>query len=62
MAKDAKPDSYQLNLRLLTETPLTLPLAQQVELRAAIGDMLLNALSAPESPAAEADDEPETHA
>jgi hypothetical protein len=28
MTKDAKPDLYQLNLRLFTDLPLTLPMAQ----------------------------------
>lgn len=62
MTKDAKPDLYQLNLRLFTDLPLTLPLAQQEELRAALGDMLLNALIAPEGQVPEADNESETHA
>jgi hypothetical protein len=37
-------------------------MAQQEELRAALGDMLLNALIAPEGQVPEADDESETHA
>ena len=62
MTRGAKPGSFQLNLRLFTDLPLTLPLAQQEELRAALGDMLLNALIAPEGQVPEADDESETHA
>ena len=62
MTKDAKADLYQLNLRLFTDLPLTLPMAQQEELRAALGDMLLNALIAQEGQVPEADDESETHA
>jgi hypothetical protein len=60
MAIQAKPDSLQLNLGLVTEAPLNLPLPQRSQLAAALGDLLLQALAAPEGKVAttEIDDEP----
>lgn len=61
MAKDLKPDLCQLNLRLFTEAPVNLTLEKTAELHAALGDMLLNALTAANDTAMEADDESEAH-
>ena len=61
MARDLKPDLCQLNLRLFTEAPVNLPLQKTAELHAALGDMLLNALTAASHTETEVDDESEAH-
>jgi hypothetical protein len=61
MARDLMPDLCQLNLRLFTEDPVNLPLEKTAELHAALGDMLLNALTAASDTTMEADDESEAH-
>ena len=61
MARDLKPDLCQLNLRLFAEAPVNLPLQKTAELHAALGDMLLNALTAASDTEMEADDESEAH-
>jgi hypothetical protein len=61
MARDLKPNLCQLKLRLFTEAPVNLPLQETAELHAALGDMLLNALTAASDTAMEADDESEAH-
>jgi hypothetical protein len=61
MARDLKPNLCQLNLRLFTEAPVTLPLEKTAELHAALGDMLLNALTAASETPMEVDDESEAH-
>jgi hypothetical protein len=59
MARDVKPDLCQLNLQLFTEASVNLPQQKTAELRAALGDMLLNALTAASETAMEANNEPE---
>jgi hypothetical protein len=59
MARDLRPDLCQLNLGLFTEAPINLPLEKTAELRAALGDMLLNALTAVSETAMEANDDSE---
>jgi hypothetical protein len=49
MTRQTKPNAYQLNLGLLTEGPMDLPKQQQTELAAALADMLLQAVAAPET-------------
>jgi hypothetical protein len=61
MPRDLKLDLCQLNLRLFTEAPVNLPLQKTAELHAALGDMLLNALTAASDREMEADDESEAH-
>jgi hypothetical protein len=61
MARDLKPNLCQLNLRLFNEAPVNLPLQKTAELHAALGDMLLNALTAASETPMEADDESEAH-
>jgi hypothetical protein len=62
MAKDLKPNLCQLNLWLFTEAPVNLPLQKTAELHAALGDLLLNALTAAsETPMEVDDDESEAH-
>ena len=61
MAREVKPDLCQLNLRLFIETPVNLPLQTTAELHAALGDMLLSALTAESDIRREADDESEAH-
>ena len=62
MTRQTKPDAHQLNLGLLAEGPMDLPQQQRTELAAALADMLLQALVAPEAEIAstEAGDESET--
>jgi hypothetical protein len=59
MARDVKSDLCQLNLQLFTESSVNLPQQKTAELRAALGDMLLNALTAASETAMEANNEPE---
>lgn len=61
MAREVKPNLCQLNLRLFIETPVNLPLKATAELHAALGDMLLDALTAESDIRREADDESEAH-
>jgi hypothetical protein len=61
VARDSKPNLWQLNLRLFTEAPVNLPLQKTAELHAALGDMLLNALTAASDTLMEGDDESEAH-
>lgn len=49
MARQTKPDFHQLKLGLPGEEPVDLPQQQRTELAAALADMLLRALVAPET-------------
>jgi len=62
MTRQTKPNAHQLNLGLLTEGPMDLPKQQRMELAAALADMLLQAVTAPERElgSTEAGDESET--
>ena len=61
MARDLKPHLCQLNLRLFNEAPVNIPFQKTAELHAALGDMLLNALTTASGTLMEADDESEAH-
>jgi hypothetical protein len=62
MKTQTKPDTHQLNLGLLAEGPMDLPQQQRTELAAALADLLLQAVAAPETEIGftEASDESET--
>jgi hypothetical protein len=63
MTRQTRPDSQQLNLGLCTDMPLNLPQQRRTELAAALADMLLQAITAPETKATptEGGDKSETH-
>jgi hypothetical protein len=62
MRRQTKPDAHQMNLGLITDGPMNLPQRQRAELAAALADMLLRAVAAPETEngSTEAGDESET--
>lgn len=62
MTRQTKPDAHQLNLALLAEAPMDLPQQQRTDLTAALAEMLLQAVIAPEAEigSTEAGDESET--
>jgi hypothetical protein len=55
MLRQTKPDFHQLKLGLLSETPVELPPQLRSELAAALADMLLQAIKAPEAELASAE-------